>query len=223
MGKHSSNPSPKPPSSEDPPASDDPFAHLSWVEPAESPFGVRVLDCRSVSRSMVATTSDRNVAMRFVELRSSYGEQHRGLAPVDALRVECDLWYPPRGEIQDGPVFLSQEMEDKWDIYLLDGHLYFARSWTGELVFRAWIELTEAEVRISTVEAKTQAVRDDATFAVRQVDYLVKSHLYDREVPHPIPADFPDDPQQIALFSFSQNGRRAAFASYEDTTLVRLS
>ena len=37
----------------------------------------------------------------------------------------------------------AQRMEDRWDIYLYDGNLYFARSWTGELGHRARVEFQE--------------------------------------------------------------------------------
>jgi hypothetical protein len=38
-----------------------------------------------------------------------------------------------------------------------------------------------------------------------------------------LPRDYPDDERAIALYSFSEYGRWAFFASFEDTTAVRVS
>jgi len=204
----------------EPPVSPHGSTHLAWIEAEQSPYPMRVLDCRSVCRSMVSTTKDQSVAMRFAELRQSTGERHRGKAPANVMVLECDLRYPHQGEARDGPLFVAEVMEDKWDIFLLDGHLYFARSWTGDLVFRAKVAFEGEEVVISRVEANSKTIAGDGALAVRQVDFLVKSHLFMREVPHPLPAGFPDNPEQIALYSFAQYGRWGSFATYEDTTLV---
>lgn len=201
---------------------DDIFSALKWLEPDQNPFHMRVLDCRPFSSTMISTTKDPNIAARFSHLRAVSGEEHRGRQPDDAVSVPCELSYPFSGESRDGPLFVAQAMEDKWDIYLYEGHLYFVRSWTGDLTFRARIEFKEREAVITTVEANPARVKDDPVLAVRMVDFLVKSHLNRTEVPHPLPQDFPQDNQSIALYSFSEYGRWAFFASFEDTTKVRI-
>ena len=113
-------------------------------------------------------------------------------------------------------------MEDKWDIYQFEGHLYFARSWQGKLVFRAKIDLNKEELNLIWVEADLKSADGDTALVVRQVDFLIKSHLYRRETPHPIPANFPAQADEIAAYSMSQFGRWASFATYEDTTKIRL-
>src|SRR5262249_25307726 len=81
-----------------------------------------------------------------------------------------------------------------------------ARSWTGELVFRAAIEFGEREALLTSVEASRAKVMDDLDLAVRMVDFLVKTHLYRQEAPHPVPRDYLDDKKAIALYSFSEYG-----------------
>ena len=205
----------KKPAPPNPPAGKSPFTQLAWIEADKSPFKVRVLDCRSFSRSVLETTADPEIAARFLALRNSTGEQHRGKTPASALPTECLLRYPYEGEIQNGRLFGAQEMEDKWDIYLYDGFLYFARSWTGDLVYRARIDLSEREALVSSIEGNSEAV--GGAYTVRSIDFLIKSHLLRNEVPHPLPPNFPDDPQLIALFSIAQYGRWASYATYEDT------
>lgn len=203
-------------------AQDDIFSQLAWLEPDQNPFGLRVLDCRPFSTTMISATKDPSIAAHFSQLRSASGEEHRGRHPKDAVVARCDLAYPFSGESRDGPLFVAQRMEDKWDIYLYDGHLHFARSWTGELVFRAAIEFREREALVTSVEASRAKVMDDLDLAVRMVDFLVKTHLYHQEAPHPLPRDYPDDKKALALYSFSEYGRWAFYGSFEDTTQVRV-
>jgi hypothetical protein len=63
----------------------------------------------------------------------------------------------------------------------------------------------------------------DPEFALRVVDYLIKSHILDRDAPHPLPADLPKVADPIAAYSFSMFGSRCSFGSYADTTTIELS
>ena len=195
---------------------------LCWVEANQNRYGVRVLDCRPVTQTMLSVTSDPNIAQSFASLRTSNGEQHRGKVPENASRIVCDLRYPCSRALREGPLFVAAQMEDKWDIYHFEGHLYFARSWQGKLIFRVKAELNKEQLHLTWVEADLKGVDGDAALAVREVDFLVKSHLYRRETPHPLPTNFPAVADKIAAYSMSQFGRWASFATYEDTTKIRL-
>jgi hypothetical protein len=90
------------------------------------------------------------------------------------------------------------------------------------LIFRVTIEFKEKEAVITEVEAARAKVMDDATLAVRMVDFLMKTHLYRKETPHHFPQGLPDDKKALALYSFSEYGRWALYGSFEDTTRVRV-
>jgi hypothetical protein len=201
---------------------DDIFSQLVWLEPDQNPFGLRILDCRPFSTTMISTTKDPNIAARFTHLRSVRGEEHRGRHPEDALIVPCNLTYLFNGESRDSPLFVAQQMEDKWDIYQYDGYLYFARSWTSDLALRATIAFKEKEAVITEIEANRAKVLDDSALAVKMVDFLVKTHLYHQEAPHPFPQGIPEEKKTLALYSFSEYGRWAFYGSFEDTTTVRV-
>jgi hypothetical protein len=55
------------------------------------------------------------------------------------------------------------------------------------------------------------------------VDFLMKTHLYGKEAPHPLPQGPPEDKHTLAEYSFSEYGRWADCGSFEDTTRVRVS
>ena len=112
---------------------------------------------------------------------------------------------------------MPQEMEDKWDIYFHEDHLYFARSWTGNLIYRADCKVVGHYLIVSSILAMDEFTFKDDRYAVRAVDFLIKSHLLRMEVPHPLPAIGTDDVRQIVMFSFSEFGRWASFATFEET------
>lgn len=199
------------------------FEKLTWLDGKSNPFKVSCLDCRIFSRSMLSTTKDPNVATHFSELRKSRGEQYIGQLPPNTITVQCNLSYPHHGQSKDGPLFIAEVMEDKWDIYLYNSHLYFARSWTGDLVFRAKMDFNELKAIITFIDANAQVASQNSAYIAQQVDFLVKSHLYKQEVPHPLPSDLPNEVRAIALYSFVQYGRWASFASYEDTSQIHIT
>ena len=93
-------------------------------------------------------------------------------------------------------------MDDKWDIYRYDGHLYFARSWTGELEYRATIVFATDGAKVIAVTARREMFESDSLYLIAVVDYLIRSHLYGLPMPHPLPKSLGRDPRQLALFSF---------------------
>jgi hypothetical protein len=190
-----------------------------WLAPEENPFGIRVLDCRAFSRSMISLSSDLGPTLKFGELRRTGGSHLRGATPANARRVAYPLCYAPSKRLaapKDGPLFHAATTEDKWDIVLDGEWLVFARSWTGETVYRAGVQFTKDEMKVSPIELDGNEITDPE-FAVRQVDFLIKSHLLDAEVPHPLPPGFPDDTDRILIYSFKQYGRHAAYATFADT------
>ena len=200
------------------PPADDSLEGVHWVSASDSPFGVDMLDCRGFSQSVVAATQDAAISSRFVALRTSKGEEYCGRTPTDSIRCACALRYPHTGDTANGPLFKAHAMEFKWDIYLYDGSLYFVRSWTGELAYRATIQFSDSQATVSAVEAQQALVESDSAYAIAVVDYLIRSHIYGLPVPHPLPKSMGRDARVMALFSFSQYGRFALFATHADTT-----
>ncbi|MFZ4593916.1 MAG: hypothetical protein ACOYOF_06645 [Verrucomicrobiaceae bacterium] len=120
-------------------------------------------------------------------------------------------------------MFIADVLEDMWDIFLQGDYLFIARSWDARLVFRAEIAFSETQSSISVIDANSQWSSPDPALIVRQLDFLVKSHLCKREALHPLPATVPSDNKSIAMYSFRQHGRWAAFATYEDTSRIQMT
>jgi hypothetical protein len=181
-----------------------------------NPFTVDGYDCLAFVKSMLSTTKDQDIAAKFVALRSSVGSNHAGQMPANATAIEYRLVYPGGG-IADGALFKAQQMEQKWDIYLYGDSLYFCRSWTDALVFRAKFSTTADGLAVETIWADVDAIEGGRDQAVRQVDYLIKNHLLRRVVPHPLPEALPKDPNTVGLYSFNLYGNKCCFGTYDDT------
>ena len=186
-----------------------------WYEPGgENPFNKKVLDVRSLTWTMCTVTSDPAVAHRFGELRSSDGKHLLDKPMENPLTFECALVYPYSGEALSGPVFRAGSMEEKWDIYVYDSIFYFARSWTGHLVFKAYAEISDTAISIRRIDLNARfAETPMVELAAQNVHFLMMSHVFNRVCPHHIPPDVPDDPRLIAIHSFKVFGSKACYAT----------
>lgn len=205
-----------PQQSADAPVDDDASAQFGrWLtaDDADNPFGVAGFDCRIFTQSMLSTTSDPRIAESFLAERQRTAVEDAGRLPEDAVEAACALSYAYRGEVADGALCKAATMEEKWDIYLRDGRLYFCRSWTGQLVFAAAFAHRDEVISIDRIWTS-----DAPEFSIRQIDYLVRSHLFRNPAAHPLPGDLPREPQAIASYSFSQYGKRCGFGVYGDST-----
>jgi len=198
------------------------FKHVKWIEADQNPYGMRILDCRSVTANLISSSQDSDVVDRFLLQRSFDPELLKGEIPAEAQTISANLVYPDPAILENGLYYCADVMEDKWDIHHVGKYLYFLRSWTGNLIFRAHLLSVEGSLTIDSVEVSGDMRSNNLNYSVCQVDFLIKSHLYRREVPHPLPAELPDDPSALVLFSFSQYGRWAFYGSFEDTSTVRI-
>jgi hypothetical protein len=176
--------------------------------PDESIFGVETLDCREYATTMLSTTKSREIATRFGELRNLSRDDLRLATFAGSRSMSCNLSYPVPMMPKDGPVFRAAQMEDKWDIYLYEGHLYFCRSWTGQLIYRARIESAQGNTRVNRIDFSPEGENPDPA---EQVHFLIGNHLLGLNAPHPLPRTMGKDPRELALWSFTQYGRRGLY------------
>jgi hypothetical protein len=167
---------------------------------------------------MMSTTSDVEIAKTYTRLRNSTGKELRSEVFNPTLSIPCNLTYNVAKPIPDGPVFKSQLMEEKWDIYMYDDHLYFCRSWGGQLFYRVALRCEPRALRVCLVEASHKT---NEKIALRDVDFLIKSHVLLAKALHPLPQELGRDTQKLALFSFSAYGRMGLYGTFEETIGTR--
>jgi hypothetical protein len=177
-----------------------------------NPFNKRILDIRSFTHSKIATTSKKEIAEKYNTLRTSTGEEHIGITIPNSKTIHSNLSYPHNGESLRGVAFKADSMDCKWDIYVYDNYFYFTRSWTGELVYKAFYQISSNAIHIQQIEHSDSISSGEA---INNVHFLIMSHAMGKPFPHSIPESIFDE-KQIAIYSFSQFGNRACYATYED-------
>lgn len=180
----------------------------------ENPCNKRILDIRSFTSGMMATTLSESIAQRFEDLRSSVGDEYRTAKIPQGNAVRTNLVYPRNGTELNGLVFKADSMDCKWDIYAFDGYFFFTRSWSGELVYKAKTQNTSNQIIIEEIE---YSPKFDDSGAINAVHFLMKSHAFQQIFPHRVPKSMIED-SDIALWSFHEFGNRACYATYDDIT-----
>lgn len=188
---------------------------FQWIEIGkDSPFNKRILDVRSLTWNIVATTKDKNVAESYNRLRNSNGKEYIDSSIDNGITIDTLLEYPHNGDTLDGIVFKSDSMDCKWDIYIYNNIFYFVRSWLGELVYKANIEVLSNKLIIYKIEFSKETT---LKLAKSDIHFLLKTHAMGQVLPHQIPAYLNSD-MDIALYSFRQFGNKGCYACFEDIT-----
>ena len=196
-----------------------PWPEPRWLEAHESPFGIRVYDCRKVTVTMILGSLRRETVDEYLKTTMGFGEQFRGTVLRDALRVPCELIYQNRGEVTDGRYSRPECMEDVWCVDFYDGWFQFVNAMESQVVYRARLAPIDAErVALTEVEAHPNRAAAGPDHALDAVDFLMKAYLFRRAAPHPFPPAFRGDPtSNLASYSFWEYGRRALFGTFEPT------
>ena len=192
----------------------DDAAFARWLKAEDNPVGIDILDCHTFAMAMMSTTSDERIAKRFSQLRHWFGSEMAGSSPERARSIRCFLNFPLNSPLSEGPLFKAEVMEDKWDIYLFAERLYFCRSWTGELISCASVTFSDESMVVTGIE--TNSSEEDG-IVIRQVAFLIWSHVLHRLVLHPLPKRWGTDPEALTAHSFSVFGRWGWYGTMEDT------
>jgi hypothetical protein len=202
----------------------------AWIEPADNPFGMRVLDCKAFCQDSPMTalgTEALSIGARIDQARSDPRHCTQSASLNAARTIPCLLSYPAGESVNsDGAQFVASVMEDLWNVFQFGGYLYFTRSWTSELRYRAKLHVRPQAVFVTAIDVCGTPPPDDLyhrepdeNLPVRQVDFLIKALLYGIAAPAPAPRCLAErEPGFIALFSLMEYGRWGWFPTFEDTT-----
>ena len=186
-----------------------------WYDIGEgNPFNKRVLDCRDFTQTNLATTADPKVVQTFNRLRQSDGKEYVKQEVDKKSVVEVNLNYPPTKSELNGLVFKAMSFDEKWDIYVYDKCFYFVRSWTGELVYKAFARTDVNHVTIYRIEYVDSGPEESA-MAISNVHFLLTTQVLKGIFPHRVPTMLKSD-MEIAQYSFSQFGNKCWYATYDD-------
>ena len=188
---------------------------FEWHDVGEgNPFNKRILDCRDYTQNNLATTGDKSIAETFNRLRRSDGTEYLLQDFTNKIAIETNLKYPPTSSQLTNLVFKAETFDEKWDIYIYDNCFYFTRSWTGELVYKAFATVDTSNVTIYRVELQDNG-SVDKSFVISNIHFLVTTQILKGILPHRVPTYLTTE-MDIALYSFSQFGNKCWYATYDD-------
>jgi Ankyrin repeats (3 copies)/Ankyrin repeat len=203
-----------PPASQDMPAAfEQQMPALKWIEATDNPWGVRVLDVRPVTLTMLSTSTDPQCATNAVSFGNDDGTGFIGQAPVSERIVETSLRFPVDRALFDGVLFVPRAMEHKWALFFHQGELIAVRSWSRTVALVARVETRDGHVEITRIRGAMCAIDETPDFTVRALDYLLRSHALHDLYPAPLPPGIEADAKAAALWCMSAFGNQAQLAT----------
>ncbi len=186
---------------------------VSWIEAADNPWGVRVLDVRPVTLTMLSTSTDPQCASNAVSFGQDDGRSFVGEEPPATRIAEASLRFPIDGILADGVLFVPHEMEHKWALFYHRGEVICVRSWLRKVQVIADVEQGRDHIEITQVRGTFGAEDEEPEFTIRILDYLLRSHALETVYPVPLPTGMESAPESAAMWCMSMFGNRASFAT----------
>ena len=186
---------------------------VKWVEAADNPWGVRVLDVRPVTLTMLSLSTERQFSENAISFGEDDGTGFIGQEPPVARIVPANLRFPIDRLLAEGVLFIPREMEHKWALFYHRGEIICVRSWLRKVRATARVEDHPDHVVVTAVRGTFGAEDEDPEFTVRTLDYLLRSHALDTVYPTPLPVGMEKNPREAAMWCMSMFGKRAYFAT----------
>jgi hypothetical protein len=188
---------------------------IPWIEAADTPWGVSVLDVRPVTEHMISTSSDPQCAANAVSFDHDDGSVFEGAEPLAPRLIGAMIPFRVEAPLGDGALFRPRQMEHKWAIFHRRGRILFIRSWTRKLHVIAELSAGEGCVRIKRLNGVFTGEEESPLFTTMVADFLLRSHVLGLVYPAPLPEDMEQSPEQAALWCFHMFGNRALYATHE--------
>lgn len=181
---------------------------LKWLEGADNPWGLRVLDLSPVTLNMISTSQDPKMAKNALSYTSEDGVAFWRVAPANTTLIRTHLRVLTDKVLLPGVIFSPREMEHKWAIYFDGEYLIFVRSWLREVVVIAKATQQLNELIITQVQG-TFTPDETPAFTEAVLMFLLVSYGLGEVTPAPLPDLFLHDLDKAALWAFSTYGNKA--------------
>ncbi|HKV92233.1 MAG TPA: hypothetical protein VJW20_06775 [Candidatus Angelobacter sp.] len=198
---------------------------IPWIEAADTPWGVRVLDVRAVTQAMIATSADPQCAANALSFGHDDGSAFEQAEPLVQRVIGAMIPYRVEGALPDGALFRPQVMEHKWAVFYRQsryrqsshrqGRIFFVRSWTRKVHVIAELATREDSVQITRLNGVFTDEDENPLFTTMTADFLLRSHALGMTYPAPLPEGMEASPQQAALWCFQMFGNLARCATHE--------
>lgn len=186
---------------------------IPWIDSADNPWGVPVLDVRPVTLEMLSASKDALCAENLNSFSRETGVCFLEDKPRVDREIPASLRFPIHGMLYDGALFTPDKMEHKWAIFYHQGKILCVRSWLRQLEVCADTTMDGDELKITRIRGVFDVDTESPDFTVRTLDYLLRSHALNMTYPAPLHDDPEIDPKLSAFWCMSKFGNQVSFAT----------
>ena len=188
---------------------------IPWIEAADNPWGVPVLDVRAVTQNMISASADPQCAANALSYGRDDGSAFAGDEPASPRLIGTLMRFRVDEPLRDGALFRPQQMEHKWAIFHQQQRILFVRSWTRKLHAIAELTPHEGYVEINRIRGVFTDTEESPLFTTMALDFILRSHALGMVYPAPLPEGIEQSPLEAAMWCFQMFGNRALCATHE--------
>ncbi|MFK7002083.1 ankyrin repeat domain-containing protein [Flavobacterium oreochromis] len=176
-----------------------------WIEASENPWGIRVLDLRPFTQTMISTSQNPQMATNAISYGGEDGTLFWKQEPKNNSTITCDFSIPIDKSLQPGVLFVPETMEHKWAIYFDGENLIFVRSWLREVFVTAKTTQKDNKLIISSIKGEFTE-NESPEFKISILRFLLISHSIGEIVPAPLPKELEAQHNILGNWAFSTYG-----------------
>src|ERR1700739_491552 len=187
---------------------------IPWIEAADTPWSVPVLDVRAVTENMISTSADPECAANALSFGRDDGSGFEDSGPLVERVIGALIPFRVEGPLPDGALFRPREMAHKWALFHRSGRILFVRSWTRKLHVIAELSHGESSIQVSRIRGVFTDEDESPLLTTMVVDFLLRSHALGTGYPAPLPEGMEQAPLEAAMWCFQMFGNRALCATH---------
>ncbi|MGE0488685.1 MAG: ankyrin repeat domain-containing protein [Vulcanimicrobiota bacterium] len=180
----------------------------TWSAAEENPWGVRVLDIRSLTLTAAPEAGDGATPMTI--------DDRFELKVASERVVTLELVYRLDPILVDGPLFLPSNPLERWALFVQGDHLLAVRGSSREVAAVVSLERESNRVRLLELRGFVTSEHESRQFSSQALDFLIRTFALGQVYPAPCPVAQAKHPNEAAHWALSTYGSRAQFAVFED-------
>jgi ankyrin repeat protein len=178
---------------------------FQWIEASENPWGIRVLDLRPFTQTMLSSSLDPQMATNAISYGGEDGTFFWKQEPKNQKTITCNFSFNIDKSLQPGVLFIPETMEHKWAIYFDGENLIFVRSWLREVFVTAKTAQKDNKLIVSSIKGEFTE-NESPEFKISILRFLLISHSIGEIVPAPLPKELEDQHNILGNWAFSTYG-----------------
>lgn len=190
---------------------DKPF---QWIEASENPWGIRVLDLRPFTQTMISTSQNPQMATNAISYGGEDGTFFWRKEPQNKSTITCNFSIPIDKSLQPGVLFIPETMEHKWAIYFDGENLIFVRSWLREVFVTAKTTQKDNKLIVNSIKGEFTE-NESPEFKIGILRFLLISHSIAEIVPAPLLKELEDQHNILGNWAFSTYGNMVHFGLFD--------